>query len=937
MIKSVLTFDSFTIGTFVSFVKDGCPDGFLEILEADRPQVGGKWCGTSWGPTLYYSETKRITVILNLRKLSSDQSGYNFDIRIYYKMLKKNSAVVRFGGATPGPYDPARDTNVTEVYRLPEPTSTASYFLGDLISGTYCSRIYSDCNEKPCRLQSPNFPGVYPRNLTCYYAVRQHQVPSGKHAVISVRQPNGQLVAIRSSASLYGRNSQQQTDQPVKELRVWSACDEVQDYITIYDGYTTRDAPLLKFCGGREPVPEVISSGPELLVEFTTSPYGTFLFPGTPQSFHGFQLEVEVHFLDQETVSYTRNKRCEFNIKGSGRGVLESPRHSLTPNTTCTYHLEGGDSGKPSPTFRPTSGKYDPKFWHKQVPPAPPRYKVWLSVLKFKVSPPYTSMEEPCAIRLQIWDGNFRDITCYDGVCEKERTRLITTRKSNVTLLAKYCRDQTSRTCDHELLSNGSRQTRPCSLTESFLSTGNSMTLQLKLQEATALRHVSFKALYEFVDLHQDGETFGQGPCSRRFVSRSQGQQPSVIQKFQSPKDVFLFGRGGNTNLSCIYRFEGKKGERVKINIQNIDIGMRPCKSLYHQDINRVLCHGNRSAYVRIVEYPQSNSLPLPRDCLCSGGDGITPFSFISTGNIVEVHFEVFNMNALDDFRSFRFEGSWEFVRQAFCTRSQQLKGPSGEINFISPSRTPEEINCEYQPWIIEPAQGKYLYVTAKGLPIDKNSKIYEEVLGNVSAVSLGPKCDTKNRILIYTGGVLQSVVCPRPPDSESHRIAEIFSNGWLEDEFEDSALTVLRDEESDRVKAARSIMVEYLGKEDGQYSITWLELGRRKSILPPEGYVMKDCIHKCPELDACINSSLWCDGTVHCPSGYDESLGHCYLIFQLPPLYLAFGIIGLICLSTALTIALFRSCIRRRERRKNHLSVLPSESSLFEEKEVIC
>lgn len=118
--------------------------------------------------------------------------------------------------------------------------------------------------------------------------------------------------------------------------------------------------------------------------------------------------------------------------------------------------------------------------------------------------------------------------------------------------------------------------------------------------------------------------------------------------------------------------------------------------------------------------------------------------------------------------------------------------------------------------------------MTAKGLPIDKNSKIYEEVLGNVSAVSMGPKCDTKNRILIYTGGVLQSVVCPRPPDSESHRIAEIFSNGWLEDEFEDSALTVLRDEESDRVKAARSIMVEYLGKEDGQYSITWLELGRR-------------------------------------------------------------------------------------------------------------
>lgn len=65
------------------------------------------------------------------------------------------------------------------------------YHLGDLISGTYCSRIFSDCDRRACRLQSPNFPGVYPRNLTCYYAVRQHDVPPGKHALITVRQPKG--------------------------------------------------------------------------------------------------------------------------------------------------------------------------------------------------------------------------------------------------------------------------------------------------------------------------------------------------------------------------------------------------------------------------------------------------------------------------------------------------------------------------------------------------------------------------------------------------------------------------------------------------------------------------------------------------------------------------------------------------------------------------
>jgi CUB domain len=68
----------------------------------------------------------------------------------------------------------------------------------------------------------------------------------------------------------------------------------LQDYVTIYDGYTTRDPIILKFCGGGQAVPASISSGPELLVEFTTSPYGTFLTSQQRNinTLYGFQLEV---------------------------------------------------------------------------------------------------------------------------------------------------------------------------------------------------------------------------------------------------------------------------------------------------------------------------------------------------------------------------------------------------------------------------------------------------------------------------------------------------------------------------------------------------------------------------------------------------------------------------------------------------------------------
>lgn len=118
----------------------------------------------------------------------------------------------------------------------------------------------------------------------------------------------------------------------------------LKDYVTIYDGYTTRDPVVLKFCGGGQIVPQTTSSGPELLVEFTSSPYGTFnnLQPDSNLlAFNGFQLEVEVTFVDIQSPTYTKSKRsCEFWIRGTGHGVLENPHHSVAPNTTCLYHFQ---------------------------------------------------------------------------------------------------------------------------------------------------------------------------------------------------------------------------------------------------------------------------------------------------------------------------------------------------------------------------------------------------------------------------------------------------------------------------------------------------------------------------------------------------------------------------------------------------------------------
>lgn len=100
-----LTFDSFTLGKFVSFTAEGCPDGSLQISEAQRPDVGGLWCGTSWGPAIYYSETQTVSITLKLLRLSKDQTGFNFDFRMAYKMIRKSDAVVRYGNPFVGTYE----------------------------------------------------------------------------------------------------------------------------------------------------------------------------------------------------------------------------------------------------------------------------------------------------------------------------------------------------------------------------------------------------------------------------------------------------------------------------------------------------------------------------------------------------------------------------------------------------------------------------------------------------------------------------------------------------------------------------------------------------------------------------------------------------------------------------------------------------------------
>jgi hypothetical protein len=94
----------------------------------------------------------------------------------------------------------------------------------------------------------------------------------------------------------------------------------VQDYLTVYDGSATTDPVLVRLCGG-DVVPDIVSSGPNMLLEFHTSPFDNPFHPVPLSYLPGFELEVQV---GEPTVYSMGGGGC-CAVKGTDCGRL--PHH----------------------------------------------------------------------------------------------------------------------------------------------------------------------------------------------------------------------------------------------------------------------------------------------------------------------------------------------------------------------------------------------------------------------------------------------------------------------------------------------------------------------------------------------------------------------------------------------------------------------------------
>ncbi|XP_059477318.1 uncharacterized protein LOC132197791 [Neocloeon triangulifer] len=956
-----LIFDAFQVGRYEATSFDGCPDGSMQLSELGRPFTGGSWCGSSTAPggqNIYYSETSTVT--LSIRLYPGHRSSTSpFEFRLRYKFISHENAVVRFG--PPG----------SPLER------------GTPVPGTYCSRNYEECDRRRCRLQSPNYPGIYPRNVTCYLSVRQKNLPNCKHAMIAVRQEGTHKMHIKRR-SIDNATMLASPSSVSGALRAWKDCTSDKDHLIFYDGASTDDPVLVKFCGG-DWLPPIVTRGPQMLVAFHSSPFSAPLneAPTTSLSLKGFELDVDVIFVDSDSFDYSKhNYKCEFwinatksilpeddmepfqdkmvefSIAGEDNanaqrrrdsrslrgGILNSPRHTLSPNTTCSYHFVGRVGDRVWISFE--------SYWHQSLlpppgeqMPLPPPSKV--SPKGFKPTTTTTTTTTPapkkgkksqCASWLKIWEP---------GVPKP---------------MAEHC-DTSPKLCDHAMLANSSRVTRTCDPHESYLSVGQNLEMEHKTLPGTALYPSNFRLKYEFVDTRLAGELWKGSVPPGEHSNRCTRILRTPPMKFTSPKNVFLFGRGGNTNLSCVFRLEAPPGRAVKVTLKRTSFGddsVNRCATRPDPYNNRPRCVNiqpepdGRWAELRLIEVPWRD-VRAPHACVCDNSS--VGMEYETSSRVLELQFIIKGMAPNEDHSDFHFEALFDTVSTGGqdCAKNRRGKATGGEVIFhgppapptlapggLEPTRAPllrtKSRGCGHMPWLLEAEEKHSLFVLTWGtlLPLEPS-----QVVGADNELS---KCTTQNRILVYTGrpARLVRVVCPVAPHSAQHAL-HLFSNEWWGAESLNLASLpepVQMGGEYLEPSRPPQFLVEFVGREPGTHAIQWLDVSKSRStsaalLQPPSDPSLSpffyysaenssdagpECPFRCPELDACISGALWCDGHANCPSGYDENDENCEaysMTWAYIYMIVGLAVLSVACVSCAICGLLTANKRRRYEKRR--------------------
>ncbi|OQR74230.1 hypothetical protein BIW11_09209, partial [Tropilaelaps mercedesae] len=807
----------------------------------------GSFCGNLVGrSSVFYSIGRNVSMTVTFPSLASSMSG----VFLTYRFLRRNY--------------------LSSHYLKAEHPNA---YYGELVPGTYCDRVFNNCSRRQCKIRTPGFPGFYLRNITCNYYIRESHNPRNSDRIPQIHLSQRNEYKVR----IYSGVASSATAAGFTPGTLMTDC-AAGDVVRVFDGSlneTQERVVLQEFCGSGT-LPPIISSGPAMTVQLVSAPHQQLV------ETH-MELDVGVRFVSRNELRLT-DGQCKFIIESGDRraGEIYAPRHTLPAGTVCTYLFKGRS--------------HNDKLWLYFTSYYAPDRQPWLN-------------EEKCdTSKLEIFDGPGNYSTSIGLFCEKSSPKV----------------------CSHAHDFAHFIPQRPCKRDrESYLSSGSDFTLTyttFKSNELTSSGLPTWSARYEFIDNTMFGSPvknndIGEPPCDgceerpscdREFFSVDRAGQmsarPKGIQRgrFASPKNVFYFGRGGMSDLSCTTTFHGTANERVRIRVERLSLKTETrCSTQLDKNQARYICshrtqinsayNRRRSAEIRVVE--TWKGLQIPVGCVCSTNTSL-PFELTSVASSVAVTFSVSGMTPTEDFIEFYFDASFEFLPTTECGNSEVLQGnvgtaylsggagQSGKMNMPmhirSNSYRPEFQRCR---WLIEARPRKYLYIKVNG-----GRELSD--------------CPTEDRLLVYSGDQFQHVsqVCASPlqgahtvDGSDEEAVQEqpqvdLFSPRWDEEEHADRPMADGRPER---------ILLETLcgGTAETPFQVQWIEV-TRPYARTVDGQSERNCLHECPELGACIDPALWCDGVPHCPAGGDEREEFCR---RFP--FLAVGLVIGLALATIMAV----------------------------------
>ena len=443
------------------------------------------------------------------------------------------------------------------------------------------------------------------------------------------------------------------------------------------------------------------------------------------------------------------------------------------------------------------------------------------------------------------------------------------------------------------------------------MSSGRGLTLTQTIRESTAVAGLDWILHYEFVTRSQGHEVssrHSQSPavvtavtaaaaaaavipsaepadCDQEFRSDMAGGSFMTMQEYavSTPRNLFLFGRGGRENISCRFRFVGSASQRVQLRFTNISMGDRACKTVFDNSLGQYRCEmaeereARSGLFITEVEGEEEEV----QQCHCQVMSNTVT---TSTSSVIILTFKVAGMKPSQDYRDFLMQGSFRFINVHCQDKTKERGGGVVTLDYYSS----EQAICDKRSWAVRarPGSGIYLELTGALLPRDK-----------------AHVCTARGRLIVRTAGKM-FIICPTSGNNHGGDTGPV------------SLWSPISSDGGSSSGDLASVTVQLAGQSSGQVSFSWLELtpvSRQSALITSDPGAPDTCGHVCPGLAACIRPELVCDGVTNCPGGEDEaSCPHLlvplyYLYAVVTASLIVFLLTALVLLCRSVTIVNFR------------------------------